>query len=113
MQSHRAHTAALKTAEPTVQCRQPVSYRIGAVQRDDETGWDAFPAQPLHRILCLCRGLARIFEVPMPAEIVEFAGSVDRNSDTHLVRLEHANVFVVDECAVGLDGVIPELFQTP
>src|SRR5262245_41193701 len=109
MEPHRANAPPLEILKPAMQNRQPVADGVAAMERDDETRLEAFLAQALHRPLRSCGRFSRSFQRSLPADVVELAGAIDRDSNAHFVRLEHPDVCVVDESAVGLDGVVPEL----
>lgn len=82
-------------------------------QGDDQAGGYALPAQALDGGFGLRGVLPSALEAPAPPDVVELPRAIDGDPNADLVAVEHPDVVVVDQHAVGLDAVGTEALQPP
>src|SRR5207245_320082 len=109
----RGHAEAFDIAQPVVHPWKLVARGVAAVHRDDEARRDAFLAEPRDRRVRTRGHLACALQGPGPARVIQFSWSIHGDAYLNPVLLEHPNVVVVNEGAVGLDTVVPEPLEAP
>src|SRR6185312_6694364 len=100
MQTHRANAKCIEMAHPVMQDGQTFRSSIQTMERHDKSGGSILSTETFNIRQDSIGIAACALKTDVPAQIVQFSGSIYRDANIHIVDLEQAQMVLIQQNTV-------------